>query len=1504
MRKQLRHLPYGILALLIALLASLLPAQRLQAQPPSITTELIATADARVQGGSPDANFGSGFIWVGTPNGHLAFVQFDLLQLPANATISNAELRLNFTGTYTESATVEVGLATSAWDEATVTWNTRPTTVFNGTTQPVGAAAGEIVWTVTPAVAQWHSGSAPNNGFALRGDGPLKAFHSRETIAATPPRLVVTYSVPPEEGPRPDLGDAPDSSNSLGITPNTAYPGTPGNFPTVFAGTPAGQPAGPRHANATPGGFLGQVLSREAQADSGPDQDGPNNILNGGADNADNDRGDDGWRNRNVGFDHCAQTTLTIRVSKASGATLDRMFLNVWFDGTHDGDWNDRALCTPEDAELATPATEWIVQDYYVDLTGIPAGGSVDITVNTETVLNLTPERRHWMRFTLSERQAVQTANGRADGRGPHPDVAPQGFQHGETEDILQRPQPPGEPGELQIEKRVIGADTPVPYAGTVTYEIRMRHVGGSEPLQAQLRDLIAYPQHILPQLVGGEAVYVDVSSPTGGVSPLAAQLSYAQSGPASQIVNWSGTLHPNAEVRFSFNVHVHPLCNLNQQTATVGNSAQVRARGGIELSAEAGFVAQCPGYDSGQIEFEPIENPVEPGDLNDTPWNVEVWNRHDFPVDLGIYLPDGATANDETAGPTRTVVLEADERRTISVAFPLADNTANPLDQIGDAEAIPVRFCFLLPEQGICPDAAEHPNYHGDAPPFNPGARSNDLGDAPDSTNHAGAAMAAYPGTPAAFPTVFDPATGMPQGPRHTTPRPFHLGERVSLEGEADVGPDQDPLHNIEPAANDPDNDRADDGARLTNLAQCQPATAEVLVFISPQALAWFQQAEQPAYLNAWIDGNRDGDWADGAQCPNGPPALEHILIDQPIDVAALGVGLHTLTFATGPAPWPAQLAERPTWVRFTLSEREASKPLQFGAIAHGDGRGYATPFRTGETEDYLRRAAGDPDAAPDLGVNLRGRIGRGGANGNDRVSLAIDYANVGSAPASGGSLRLSKPQQLRDLELVLTHASDLPAQAVNEAAETVTIQLPALAPGDEGRILLAWDAPGDQAPLGDYAATLTAVLSGDANPANNEASATLTRPAPPLRLAIEAGDGSLWGLAETTCRDFIRFPGQSALGTLYDFVIDATVDHTFVAGVSPWTKAHADMAEGRHEIWFAPTGASDPTERSNSVRLNVNPGLPIDPLSLTFTDSQGRSYHPPTWNWGRFGRSLDVHLRDGETYELAITSCSDALNQQLDLILPTGDTIRLTDEDSDGRYSGSFVFEASEASMRIAQNEPTTLQLAVRANGIEQRFAMAVEPLDDGVVRDLRTGRALADVALTALEPGMDGNPLLPAATGGAPTQTSDAEGRYAFNTLGGALRLLATRPGYQPYRTWDIATPTGVLAAELPLTPVIAGAPDHTVTITANGFSPATLAVAPGDVIEWVNLDTRERGVRGDGIDSGALAPGASYRAQLNTAGRITVTEGADAQLTGVVTIDGQADGYRLFLPIVRR
>ena len=62
-------------------------------------------------------------------------------------------------------------------------------------------------------------------------------------------------------------------------------------------------------------------------------------------------------------------------------------------------------------------------------------------------------------------------------------------------------------------------------------------------------------------------------------------------------------------------------------------------------------------------------------------------------------------------------------------------------------------------------------------------------------------------------------------------------------------------------------------------------------------------------------------------------------------------------------------------------------------------------------------------------------------------------------------------------------------------------------------------------------------------------------------------------------------------------------------------------------------------------------------------------------------------------------------------------------------------------------------------------------------------------------------------------------------------------------------------------------------HTVTIDATSFKPASLTVAPGDAVVWVNKDiiphtatSAKQGL----FDSGTIAPGKSWRHTFKSAG----------------------------------
>ncbi len=221
------------------------------------------------------------------------------------------------------------------------------------------------------------------------------------------------------------------------------------------------------------------------------------------------------------------------------------------------------------------------------------------------------------------------------------------------------------------------------------------------------------------------------------------------------------------------------------------------------------------------------------------------------------------------------------------------------------------------------------------------------DLGDAPDSTNHFTPTMTAYPaggppGTLAAYPTVFDPATGLPPGPKHWFPRgDAWLGPWVTLESDADLMPDEDGLTNIEPLTDTPDRDGADDGLLYpVTISHCTSTVISYTVTVTPGA------AMDERFVNVWFDWNRDGDWGDVFTCTQAADAPEWAVQNQ---VTVLGPGVHVLQT---PAflPYNATPLD-PTWMRISIADVPA--PLVPGTV-RADGRGPDNGYLYGETEDY----------------------------------------------------------------------------------------------------------------------------------------------------------------------------------------------------------------------------------------------------------------------------------------------------------------------------------------------------------------------------------------------------------------------------------------------------------------------------------------------------------------------------------------------------------------------
>lgn len=1358
--------------------------------------------------------------------------------------------------------------------------------------------------------------------------------------------LVRVLCPDPDPEAKQDLGDAPDSTFNHHNMDNTAYvsAGILGRYPTVWDSTPAGEPSGPVHMRAEVY-WLGDHVTNEKDADLLPDADGITNILNSGTtDIANRDRADDGWLNPKVPLNNCERTTLRVRLSGAVSlpTNVDRLYLNVWQDGNMDGDWDDVGECSvrpidptvdpttnpttdPNNPGNLTPALayrsfEWIVQDYVINPAMIPAGGSIDIAVPTTFIHKMDQSKDNWIRFTLSERKAVRpvASSGAimlADGRGPE---TPNGFRYGETEDFFRSGETQGDPGKIVLDKTVITASPTLSIGDTATYQVYIGHSGGSAPATTTMID----------QLPAWVAI---ASLPTvTEINPSAAPLSASFdpfAGPSGS-VEWSGSLTPGAMIRIDFDVQVIDCPQHEPGTpAVVTNTAVARQTDGTKITASTDFTVNCDPPTDPEIKLEKFlldDNDDEVTVSNFLPGESAVFYLHLSSTDgmtrtvqISDTLPSGlvAVATSENFGVT-----------TVSMGGSLVQWTGT----IGPANQPAIIKIEVKPTDRIsCDDRLVNiatwrtrRGFSGESNPATLVLACRDLGDAPDSTNHYGLDMTAYAGVNGQYPTVFD-VTAPERGPMHLIPQPIHLGRGVTAEREADIGFDADGINNLRPQDDRPDLDRRDDGIDYKNLGlnHCEENRMEVRVSISPAAVAYFANNNGKGYLNVWLDGNRDGDWADAETClfqgDIARIALEHIVIDHEVDVTALGPGLHTIVVPTsGPVNFPSSgnQAEMPSWLRLTLSERPANKTLsattEDGDVLYGDGRGHDDPFRLGETEDYLVPAP-DVQPEPDPVVRKRGviRLDVDPATGTPHwlTTWIVQYGNGGGAPASNAVV-----VDEMDAQQTLMSETSVPNTAPTISGNTLTYGVGAIPPA--GTIIIRSSADVSLAPGTVLTNSVSISADADSNMANNTAVATVTVPIlPPV--IVTPVDG-------TTCEEEVVVTGRAQAGVEVDLYVDGALATTVTADANGDWSTTVTMAPGTHHIHAIARYGSLTSAPSSVITLIVDPTAPWDYQSLRFTRPDGTVIRPS----GRLDATgWTIFLRPGQTYTVSLRVCCDDPNAQVTLEIG-GQVVILTDDDGDGIYEATFTVEEAgqfEGDVRIC----------VLCNGIQQCTDGTVLIDPEGTVYDSTTGEIIEGAVVTCFEEQNSASgPVFQiwdaAAFGQINPQTVGTDGYYSFFTPAGTFQVDVQKDGYQHYRSPDLVVVDTPVEHDVYLTPIVSASTDETMLISDGGFEPSVLTIKPGQVIEWVNVgDVGHSVANGDDAEvsaqggsgtwnSGLLQSGSSYKRQFASEGTFTVQDPNNPSLTATVIVTEEetdnpdpdntnpdSDATTLYLPITQ-
>lgn len=838
----------------------------------------------------------------------------------------------------------------------------------------------------------------------------------------------------------------------------------------------------------------------------------------------------------------------------------------------------------------------------------------------------------------------------------------------------------------------------------------------------------------------------------------------------------------------------------------------------------------------------------------------------------------------------------------------------------------------------------------------------SPDLGDAPDSTNHFGVPMRAYPLVQAEFPTVFDPATGLPEGPKHRHARPLRLGQMASREPDADLNPNR----NLNPPTNQPNLDTFDDGLNpaLVNPIDCQVTTFPLRVTIQQPSIDYLVEKQSTAYLNIWLDVNRDGDWADNFDCGN-DPATEHILINAPVDVAALGVGIHTLTVATELIRWPTDLAEDPAWLRVSLSDSPAPTPLTAGLINYGDGRGPNPPYVLGETEDYLWTPGGGGGQGPDVAVQLNGRVQiedvpmatppsmaqiaatRMLTHPYTLMQLKVNFGNLGDQTATGTRLVVMPDPALRDRELVLDVTGDppLPADRIEQRCDSSTpdcrviVDLGDLPPQRFGTLLVSARARCQQFSDELCGATVLAARAfveteNDANATNDEATKTwefkqtVGKTVPPAIIGAQmlipmpemSQQSNYPQIVAGGCLTCIDVVGVAVPFETVNVLFDGLIVDAPQAGGSGQFMSWADgFAPGLHKISASYlAGHEDEIDVYNYFHA---PELPWDPASWTLTVSQfgvqgGAITFPPLTADGiANAERWQIPIWPGAEVEMELRSRCDG-PAQFGFLIGGVPVAQLTDPDQDGVYTGRFTAEDQMA------NRPAGLR--VRCEDADQTFrgrTVATPPLPKIV--DAQTGAPIAGAKVTLWQNYTATDDLWtwrmwPGSYSGHPNpQMTDADGEFLFVVPEGVYRLDVMAPGYQPFSSGRFRLDGIFPGFIFRPSPAGDGTTEHFIIMTSEGFNPPAVEMRAGEQVAWSNADIDGHSVVSGsdgntqlaaavtaGWDSGIINPGGRFVLRLDQPGTYTVVDGANPLNQATLIVTSEAEGNTLYLPNIMR
>ncbi|GAA2030627.1 DNRLRE domain-containing protein [Pseudokineococcus marinus] len=209
-----------------------------QAATTTGTVTSTASADAYVEKQAPDRTTGTSTKVVAASTSAMtkrALIRFPAPRVPAGAKITKAEIRVSSTRTQPGRVDVQ-SLGSSSWDEKKVTWKTAPASTGSVTSVSFPKTAKAFTVDVTGHVAK----SLPLN-FSVTVPSGVSEILSRESGAATAPKLVVTYSLVTPD-PTPPAPTTPPPAPTPVTPPPAPTPVTPPPAPTPVTPPPAPAP--------------------------------------------------------------------------------------------------------------------------------------------------------------------------------------------------------------------------------------------------------------------------------------------------------------------------------------------------------------------------------------------------------------------------------------------------------------------------------------------------------------------------------------------------------------------------------------------------------------------------------------------------------------------------------------------------------------------------------------------------------------------------------------------------------------------------------------------------------------------------------------------------------------------------------------------------------------------------------------------------------------------------------------------------------------------------------------------------------------------------------------------------------------------------------------------------------------------------------------------------------------------------------------------------------------